>query len=150
MKIYIFLIYLTPLFVFSQQDCRLIKKDKEQFINKKTASYELVGFGDIPIDTTRNYKHDNPFTIENNCLLFKITHMGCNCSFEMFWDGNVKTDKEGQTIIIDLKFILSYTDPCKRLNHTNLKYDLTEIVKNQEGKKVFINFVGYDKLIEVK
>jgi len=140
---------LTSLIISPQQDCWLIKNDKEKFYSQSTNSYELVGFGHIPVDTTRNYEHDNPFSIENNCLNFKITHIGCDYSFDMFWDGTIKTDKQGQSIV-ELKFILAYTDPCKRLNKTNLKYDLTEILKNQAGKKVFINFVGYDKLIEVK
>lgn len=149
MKIYSLIIFLTSFLISPQQDCRVIKNDKEKFYSHQTKSYELVGFGDIPVDTTTDYKNDNPFSIENKCLNFKIAHMGCGCSFDMYWDGTIKTDKQGQSIV-DLKFILSYTDPCKRLSITNLKYDLTEILKNQADKKVFINFVGYDKLIEVK
>ena len=150
MTIQSILLFLT-LLVFPQKDCQNIIIDNQKFQSQSTKSYNLVGFGEIPIDKSYNYSNDDktPFVIDNNCLSFKITHGGCDCIFEMFWDGKFRIDEKNKTIV-DLKFILSWKNPCKRLNHTNLKYDLTEILKHSKTGQLYMNFVGYDKLIRIK
>ena len=145
---------LTYLFVlllsFPQQDCKTVKKNKEAFQKGTSKPYNLAGFGAIPYDSFQAYRNNSdPFVIENNCLSFKITHGGCACTFEMLWDGTCRTDEDHQKIA-DIKFILSYDDPCKMLNHTDLKFNLTELLNYSKADSLYINFIGYKKLIKVK
>ena len=142
-------ILFTFLFSLPQQDCKVITKDKELFQSLLTKSYTLEKFGSIPADKYSGSKNEVAFSIDNKCLQFSIRHMGCDCTFEIYWDGKYRTDKENRSTV-DLKFILSYKDPCKRLNRTDLKFDLKEILDNCKGDRLFVNFIGYDKLVQIK
>jgi hypothetical protein len=118
-------------------------------VSAKTLGYHLRGYGDIPFNQNTDYEDDSPFKIENNCLIFGVKHGGCGYTYDLIWDGKFRKDNNNKTIA-EIKFILFYTDYCERLNSNRLKYDLSEIINGNKGENLFLNFIGYDKLIKIK
>lgn len=121
---------------------------KTEFELLETLPFTLKGFGQIPYSHYHPYKDQNPFDVKGNCLCFSIVHMGCDYTYKLIWDGKFKQNGNENTIV-DLKFVLHYTDPCKIANHTDLKYDITPILVMCPGSSLRINFIGYSKLIYV-
>lgn len=147
---HLLLILLTTLQPIKEDSCKKITIiSSENFATTKTYEFNLRGFGRIPFNASSTYQDNSPFTFENNCLEFGISHGGCGCTFDLIWDGTLRKDKDNRTIA-DIKFILFYKEPCKRLISSKQKYDLSEIINKSKTDILFLNFIGYDKLIKVK
>ena len=136
----------------NQQDsCKSLTINSDKFSTPDTLRirFALKGFGQIPIDSIyHRYEDNSPFKIENDCLSFTVSHMGCDYSYDLVWDGKFRNDHN--KTIANIEFFLSYTDPCKVNNTNHLKYDLSEIINRNKDENLYLNFIGYNKLIKVK
>jgi hypothetical protein len=134
------------------EDCLNITINKS-FVDSTTLSYDylLKGFGNIPIDSVEYtwQEHEKPFTIQNNCLQFCISFMGCGVSYKLLWNNEFRIDNHNRTIA-NIKFILEWTNDCNRQNSECLKYDLMPILNGYGGKDLYLNFIGYNKLLKIK